>query len=96
MMEKAPKYRSQLRIYADILRVVERERGNAKPTHILYGANLSHDRLVKYLTQLRERGLIEETGVADRTAYSLTDKGIEFLKEFRKISEFAEAFGFVV
>ena len=96
MMEKAPKYRSQLRIYADILRVVERERGNARPTHILYGANLSHDRLVKYLTQLRERGLIEETGVADRTAYSLTDKGIEFLKEFRKISEFAEAFGFVV
>jgi len=96
MMEKAPKYRSQLRIYADILRVVERERGNAKPTHILYGANLSHDRLVKYLTQLRERGLIEETGVADRTAYSLTDKGIEFLKEFRKISEFAEAFGFVI
>jgi len=96
MMEKAPKYRSQLRIYADILRVVERERGNAKPTHILYGANLSHDRLVKYLTQLRERGLIEETGVADRTAYSLTDKGIEFLKEFRKVSEFAEAFGFVI
>ena len=96
MMEKTPKYRSQLRIYADILRVVERERGNARPTHILYGANLSHDRLVKYLTQLRERGLIEETGVADRTAYSLTDKGIEFLKEFRKVSEFAEAFGFVI
>jgi len=96
MTEKAPKYRSQLRIYADILRVVEGERGNAKPTHILYGANLSHDRLVKYLNELRERGLIEETGVADRSAYSLTDKGIEFLKEFRKISEFAEAFGFVI
>jgi len=96
MTEKPSKYRSQIRIYADILHVIEREKGNAKPTHILYGANLSHDRLVKYLTQLKERGLIEEIGVSDKIAYSLTDKGIEFLKEFRKISQFAEAFGFII
>jgi len=96
MTEKTSKYRSQIRIFADILHAVEREKGNAKPTHILYGANLSHDRLVKYLTQLKEQGLIEEIGVSDRTTYSLTDKGIEFLKEFRKISQFAEAFGFVI
>jgi len=96
MMEKTAKYRSQIRIFADILHVIEKERGNAKPTHILYGANLSHDRLVKYLTQLKESGLIEEIGDSDRTAYSLTDKGIEFLKEFRKVSQFAEAFGFVI
>jgi len=96
MMEKTAKYRSQIRIFADILHVIEKERGNAKPTHILYGANLSHDRLVKYLTQLKESGLIEEIGDIDRTAYSLTDKGMEFLKEFRKVSRFAEAFGFVI
>jgi len=95
MTEKA-KYRSQIRIYADILRAIEKERGNAKPTHILYGANLSHDRLMKYLTQLKETGLVEEIGASDRTTYSLTDKGIEFLKEFRKVSQFAEAFGFVI
>ena len=79
-----------------MLRVIEKERGNAKPTHILYGANLSHDRLVKYLTQLKELGLIEEAGLSDRTVYSLTDKGIEFLKEFKKVAQFAEAFGFVI
>ena len=95
MTEKA-RYRSQIRIYADILRAIEKERGNAKPTHILYGANLSHDRLMKYLTQLKETGLVEDIGASDRTTYSLTDKGIEFLKEFRKVSQFAEAFGFVI
>jgi len=96
MTGKTPKYRSQIKILADILHAIEREKGDAKPTHILYGANLSHDRLVKYLTQLKEQGLIQETGVSDRTTYSLTDKGIEFLKEFRKVSQFAEAFGFVI
>lgn len=96
MTEKPSKYRSQIRIYADILRVIEREKGNAKPTHVLYGANLSHDRLVKYLAQLKEQGLVEEEGVSDRTTYSLTDKGIEFLNQFKKVSQFAEAFGFVI
>jgi len=96
MTEKTSKYRSQIRIVADILHAIEREKGNAKPTHILYGANLSHDRLVKYLTQLKEQDLIEETGVSDRTTYSLTDRGAEFLREFRKVSQFAEAFGFVI
>jgi len=96
MTERTSKYRSQIRIFADILHAIEREKGNAKPTHILYGANLSHDRLVKYLTQLKDSGLIQETGASDRTSYSLTDKGVEFLKEFRKVSQFAEAFGFVI
>ena len=96
MTEKTSKYRSQIRIFADILTAIGKEKGNAKPTHILYGANLSHDRLVKYLTQLKEQGLIEETGASDKTTYSLTDRGIEFLKEFRKVSQFAEAFGFAI
>jgi predicted transcriptional regulator len=96
MTEKASKYRSQIRIYADILRAIEREKGNAKPTHVLYGANLSHDRLVKYLAQLKEQGLIEEKEDIDRMTYSLTDKGMVFLNEFKRISQFAEAFGFVV
>ena len=96
MTEKASKYRSQIRIYADILRAIEREKGNAKPTHVLYAANLSHDRLVKYLAQLKEQGLIEEKEDIDRMTYSLTDKGMVFLNEFKRISQFAEAFGFVV
>ena len=89
----ATKYRSQLRIYVDIMRVIQREGNQAKPTRILYGANLSHDRLVKYLEELKRLGVVQESG-SEEKIYSLTQKGIEFLNNFRKVESFAAAFGF--
>jgi predicted transcriptional regulator len=89
----AIKYRSQFRIYVDIMRVIQREGNEAKPTRILYGANLSHDRLIKYLEELKNLGVIQETGNEEKI-YSLTQKGIEFLNNFRKVESFASAFGF--
>ena len=87
------KYRSQLRIYIDIMHVIQRESNQAKPTRILYGANLSHDRLVRYLEELKTLGVIQESGTDDKI-YSLTQKGIEFMNNFRKVESFASAFGF--
>jgi len=95
MMRKLPKYRSQMRIYVDIMRVIQRENNRAKPTRILYGANLSHDRLLKYLDELKTLGVIEDTD-GDERLYKLTQKGIEFLNEFIRIEKFAGAFGFVI
>ena len=89
----AAKYRSQFRIYVDIMHVIQRENNEAKPTRILYGANLSHDRLVKCLDELKVLGVIQESGT-DEKVYSLTQKGIEFLNNFRKVESFASAFGF--
>jgi predicted transcriptional regulator len=89
------KYRSQFRIYVDILRVIQREENEAKPTRILYGANLSHDRLVKYLEELKTLGVIQESGTDDKV-YSLTQKGVEFMNNFRKVESFASAFGFKI
>jgi len=95
MTQKLPKYRSQMRIYVDMMRVIQREDNQAKPTRILYGANLSHDRLLKYLEELRNLGVIEEVDEGDRY-YRLTQKGIEFLNQFRGVERFAGAFGFVI
>jgi predicted transcriptional regulator len=92
---KPAKYRSQFRIYVDIMRVIQREGNEAKPTRILYGANLSHDRLVKYLEELKGLGVIQESGF-DEKIYGLTQKGIEFLNDFRKVEAFAGAFGFKI
>ncbi len=89
------KYRSQLRIYVDVMYVIQRESNQAKPTRILYGANLSHDRLVKYLEELEALGVIQETGTDDKI-YSLTQKGTEFLNNFRRVESFASAFGFKI
>ena len=94
-MKKLPKYRSQMRIYVDIMRVIQRENNRAKPTRILYGANLSHDRLLKYLEDLKALGVIEETDDEERL-YKLTQKGVEFLNEFIRIDRFAGAFGFAI
>ena len=87
------KYRSQFRIYVDIMLVIQREANEAKPTRILYGANLSHDRLVKYLDELKALGVIQESGTEEKT-YGLTQKGIEFMNNFRRVESFASAFGF--
>ena len=89
------KYRSQFRIYVDIMRVIQRENNEAKPTRILYGANLSHDRLIKYLEELKTLGVIQESGTDDKL-YGLTQKGIEFMNNFRRVESFAEAFGFKI
>jgi predicted transcriptional regulator len=89
------KYRSQLRIYVDIMSVIQRENNQAKPTRILYGANLSHDRLIKYLEELKGLDVIQESGTEDKT-YALTQKGIEFMNNFRRVESFASAFGFKI
>ena len=89
------KYRSQFRIYVDIMKVIQREQNEAKPTRILYGANLSHDRLIKYLSELKALDVIQETG-SEEKVYHLTQKGIEFMNNFRKVEMFAEAFGFKI
>jgi predicted transcriptional regulator len=75
--------------------VIQRENNEAKPTRILYGANLSHDRLIKYLDELKTLGVIQETGTDDKV-YSLTQKGVEFMNNFRKVESFASAFGFKI
>jgi predicted transcriptional regulator len=89
------KYRSQFRIYVDIMSVIQRENNQAKPTRILYGANLSHDRLIKYLEELKTLEVIQESGTDDKI-YSLTQKGIEFMNNFRRVESFASAFGFKI
>jgi predicted transcriptional regulator len=96
MTQKTPKYRSQMKIYVDIMRVIQREENRAKPTRILYGANLSYDRLLKHLDELKTLGVIEEAVESDDRFYKLTQKGIEFLNQFRAVERFATAFGFAI
>ena len=86
------RYRSKGKIFADILSAVDQNEG-AKPTHILYKANLSHDRLTKYLSLLEESDLLTKSDNPDKTEYFITEKGRKFLVEFRRMEQFAEAFG---
>lgn len=96
MRSEHKEYRSKARIYADILNSIMRHGGKSGPTKILYGANLSYDRLMKHLNQLIELGLIVEEKENNETFYKLTDKGRNFVLEFVKVEKFAEAFGITI
>jgi predicted transcriptional regulator len=89
-------YRSRTRIYADILNSILKRGGRSGPTRILYGANLSYDRLMKHLGQLKELGLVDEERLDGESVYKLTDKGRAFVLEFIKVEKFAEAFGITI
>lgn len=89
-------YRSKARIYVDILTSIMKHGGRSGPTRILYGANLSYDRLMKHLRQLIKLGLVEKEKQNGTTIYKLTDKGMAFLIEFLKMEKFAEAFGIII
>lgn len=71
------RYRSRLEIIADVLGVV---RGGAKKTQIMYQANLSYRLLVRYLKDVIEIGLVK---MEDGNTYELTQKGLDFLHEFK-------------
>jgi len=94
-LAQGEKQRSVLRISLDILNTV-RDEGDAKPTHILYRANLSHERLVKYLDDLTSKGLIEMKQDGENRTYNLTPKGVSFLIEMTRAESFVQGFGLTI
>lgn len=92
-MAQPEKPRSKIRIYLDILRAVQDDGGVAKPTHILQKANLSHERLTKYLGELVDRKLVIENQENGNRFYALTDTGHKFLDELLKAEQFVGGFG---
>ncbi len=85
--------RSKMHVLSDILRVIRNTSGMAKPTHIMYKANLSHKLLKSHLSFLIENGFIERKNVGNNAYYSITPKGMKFIDEFKKIEKFSMAFG---
>ena len=76
------KYRSKLRIIADILFVASK---GAKKTGIMYQANLSYALLNRYLAEVMDAGLVSFVGSGN--CYKITRKGQEFLDKFSEYFE---------
>jgi predicted transcriptional regulator len=68
--------RSRTAISVEILRAALE---GAKKTHIVYRANLNFEVVNRYLTLLKDKGLIEQKG----NMYLTTEKG----KEFQEIAK---------
>jgi predicted transcriptional regulator len=91
--------RSRLELIFDILSAIQNKGGRIKPTHLMYKSNLSHKLLNHYLGELidKEMVLVEEEQMRKRQAPTktvvITEKGLGFLAEFRRMREFTDAFG---
>ena len=86
--------RDKIQIIFDILTAIQKKGGKIKPTHLLYKANLSHQRMKKYLSELLDKTMIEEIDEkVGNKFYIITQKGNQFIAEFDKIKQFTESFG---
>jgi len=83
--------RESLQVIHDILKAIQI--GKTKPTHIMYKANLSHQMLEQYLKELISKGFITETKTPKGRTYTLTDKGYNYIKEYKLITGFMESYG---
>ncbi len=87
------KYRSQLTIIADVLNVLTDAAGSSNITTIMQKANLPYTRASPLMAELVEKGLVERVNNGDATIFTITKKGSDFLKEFKRFEMFAEGLG---
>ncbi len=89
--------RSRLELVFDILAAIQNKGGKIKPTHLMYKSNLSHKLLNNYLEELLEKEMVEVRELQQKKTLSkmihITDKGLGFVEEFRRMREFTDAFG---
>jgi predicted transcriptional regulator len=87
------KKRDRLEIIHAILKSIQDKGGRARPTHILYKSNLSHQMLTEYLNDLIiGKFIVLEEGKKAK-CYCLTDKGHNYIKDYRMIKEFTDSYG---
>jgi predicted transcriptional regulator len=87
------KRRDRLEIIKDILYLIQEKGERLKPTHIMYKANLSHQMLTEYLTELKGTGMLIEVIEKKKKIFRLTDKGHSFLKDYGMMRGFMESYG---
>jgi len=88
-MKKLPR-RDKLKIYGDLLFILysEAKREKIVLTRIQLKTNVPFDRLKIYISELKELGLIQ-----DEPALRLTEKGQQYLREYKSVLDFMRRMG---
>ena len=77
--------RSKIQIFFDIVTAVIDDAQNnesVSPTRIQTKCNTSYDKLTKYLEEMEKRGMVEK-----EKSITVTEKGMEFHKDYSRINE---------
>jgi len=85
--------RTKFQIYFDILAILcdESKRNNKLVlTKVAHTANLPYDRFQNCLSQLIQNGMISRT---EGEKLLVTDKGLEYVGEYKKITDFLKRMG---
>ncbi len=84
--------RDRLKIYGDLLAILSVESKNEKIviSRIQQKMNVPLDRLRSYIMELQRLGLI-----VDEQTLTLTEKGKEYIQEYRKVLKFINRMGLV-
>jgi len=79
-----------MKIYGDILSILYNETKKEKVvlTHVQLKTNVPYDRLMKYINELKELDMIQ-----DEPSLHLTEKGIQYLREYQTVIDFMERMG---
>lgn len=85
--------RTKIEIINDILKSIQDKGGRIKPTHLLYKSNLSHIKMKEYVDELKKKNMLIEDLEEDSKFYRITDTGLKFIVEYKKIKEFSDSFG---
>jgi predicted transcriptional regulator len=82
--------RDKLKIYGDLLTVLNDESKSDRIilTRVQMRINVPFDRLKKYISELKDLGLIN-----DETSLELSEKGKQYLREYEKILDFMKRMG---
>lgn len=87
------KKRDRLEVIKDILKSIQKTR-RIKPTRLLYASNLSPQMFKDYVNELLSKGFISvDIDQDEKKFFILTEKGCNFLQEYRAIESFVENFG---
>ena len=73
-----------IEIMADIMNI---STSGTRKTHLMYGANLSYEQVLRYLEKLQGEGFIQQGVEEGHTVYRTTEKGRMFLDHFSKVTE---------
>lgn len=90
-MKKIPR-RDKMKIYGDVLLSLQAEarRGKIVLSRVQLKTNVPYDRLIMYLDELKNLGLVIEDG-----SPKLTEKGRQYLKEYEKVLSFMKRMGLI-
>ena len=87
------KKRGKLEVIYDILQIIKNNRNSIKSTPLLRKSNLSSERFHEYYIELISKGFVREIINKEGKLITLTDKGFNYLEQYKTITSFISDFG---